>query len=519
MIKNSISLLLLIFLLQSTIAQRGKGATLITNITIISANEDSVLTALGHVLSKGNKITFVGPEKPKLSVAYEEIDGTGKFLIPGLIDSHVHLANTAGFNGRLKNKYPELLEAYFEQLPKSYLFHGFTTIIDVNNYEPQLVNRIKQSKLYPDIYTCGNQVQVMDDFMMEMEEYSPETRYQIHFLHDKYNKQVVFPDSIDLTKHTPKAIISEIKHQNGVGVKIAYEDEASGLKVTWAKPSEDILSDIVTEANNKNLPVLVHAPSLEGHQIALKAEATIFAHGLWNWTDNFEEEFNNLELSNEHKTVLTEIAKKQLGYQLTFRAITGEEDLINNKFILDKNLEHVYPKEYLDVLKTSEGDWGRKKILGRASFLKNTNPSFYNAMKGNHVNDKNMWPDLYSLYKSRLNTVAKFLEDHNANFILGSDSPAMNMLTNPPGYNSFLEMKHMFEAGISLETIFKAATYNNAKAFHLESMYGRIIEGNNANMLILNSNPLDTIEAYNNIEQVIIKGEVINRMQLSALQK
>ena len=118
---------------------------------------------------------------------FKEIDGKGKFIISGLMDSHVHLANTAGFNGRLKNKYPELVAAYFEQLPKSYLYHGFTTLIDVNNYAPQLISQIKNSALHPDIFTCGNQVLVMDDFMMEMEEYTPEIRYLFQFLHDKYN--------------------------------------------------------------------------------------------------------------------------------------------------------------------------------------------------------------------------------------------------------------------------------------------------------------------------------------------
>ena len=509
--------LILLLCSLNAIAQNTIKRTLITNITIISADSQNVHSNIGYVLINNNKIKYVGEKKPVIIDNYIEIDGTGKFITPGLMDSHVHLANTAGFNAQLKNKYPELVEAYFEQLPKSYLYYGFTTLIDVNNYAPHIISKINKSELHPNIYTCGNQVQVMDDFMMEMEEYSQETRYQTQFLYDKYNKHVVFPDSINLDNHTPKAIISEIKNQNGVGVKIAYEDEASGLKVSWTKPSKGVLSDLVIEANSNNLPVLVHAPSLEGHQIALKASVNIFAHGLWNWTDNFEQEFNNLELSTKHKEVLKEIANKQLGYQLTFRAITGEEDLINNNFLSDNNLEHVYPKAYLNILKSSEGDWGRNKILGRADFLKRTNPSFYNAMKGNHINDENMWPDLYNLYKSRLNTVAKFLEEHNANFILGSDTVAMNMVTNPPGYNSFLEMKHMFEAGISLETIFKAATFNNAKAFHLESMYGKIEIGNTANMLILNSNPLETIEAYNDIEKVIINGKVIDRKELSAM--
>ena len=125
---------------------------------------------MGYVLVKGEKIVYVGIEKPKDLGIHKKIDGKGKYLIPGLIDSHVHLANTAGLNGPLKKKYPEVVELYYNQLPKSYLYFGFTTLIDVNNYWPERMNKILSAEIRPDIYTCGEQVTVMDDFNMEMEE-------------------------------------------------------------------------------------------------------------------------------------------------------------------------------------------------------------------------------------------------------------------------------------------------------------------------------------------------------------
>lgn len=187
---------------------------------------------------------------------------------------------------------------------------------------------------------------------------------------------------------------------------------------------------------------------------------------------------------------------------------------------LDSNehLEKIYPKSLLDVLQSEEGEWGRNKIFGHGPFLKRTNPAFYNAMRANHSSDELMWEAVYELYKSRLNSVAKFLFDANANFILGSDTPAMNMFTNPPGYDGYLEMQHMREAGLSLEAIFRAATSSNAKAFHLESKYGSVEVHKKANLLILKSNPLKSIEAYNDIETLIIGGKLIPREDLSATQ-
>lgn len=517
MIRNSI-LLLILFSLQSLSPQDAKKGTLITNITIISANEEGVESILGHVLIEGDKITFEGDEKPELSDTYEEIDGTGKFLIPGLIDSHVHLANTAGFNGSLKKKYPELVELYYQQLPKSYLYFGFTTLIDVNNYWPERINQILETEIRPDIYTCGEQAEVLDGFNMEMEEYSQQQRYQSNFLNDTYNSNNKLPDSIPANEHTPQYLIRRIREQEGICTKLVYEDAASGLAVTWQKPSVSILKDLVKEAQNYNMPLLLHAPSLEGHKVGLQAGVQIFAHGLWNWSDD-PKQFNNPVLADEHQKVLREIAQKQIAYQLTFRVLTGEKDLISSNLLEDKNLTHVFPKSILEMLKTKDGQWGKNKIFGRAAFLEKTSPEFYKALRSVFTDDEKMWNHAFKVYEHRLNTVAQFLADNDANLVLGSDSPAMNMYTNPPGYNGILEMQHWSEAGVSLEKIFCAATFNNANAFGLDHLYGSITKDKIANILILNSNPLETIEAYNEIEQVIIGGEVINREELSASKK
>ena len=498
-------------------AQENQSKTLISNITIISADADSIKTQVGYVLIEGEKITFIRNKKPEGAVNYNELDGTGKFLIPGLIDSHVHLANTAGLNGPLKKKYPQVVELYYDQLPKSYLYFGFTTLIDVNNYWPERMNKILSAEIRPDIYTCGEQVTVMDDFNMEMEEYSQEQRYASNFLNDTYNSNSSLPDTIQANEHTPQKIVSEIREQQGICVKLVYEDEASGLAVSWEKPTPSILRDLIAEAQKFNMPLVLHAPSLEGHKIGLETGIQIFAHGMWNWSDD-PNQFNNPDLGEEHKRVLLEIAEKQIPYQLTFRTITGEKDLVTKDFLEDKNLEHVFPKQMLDLLKTEEGQWGKRKIFGRTAFLEKTNPPFYKALKADFTDDQKMWEHVFKTYKHRLSTVARFLGENDANLILGTDSPAMNMYTNPPGYNGILEMRHWADTGIPLEKIFRAATFNNAQAYHLEHLYGGVKKGRIANLLILNSNPLKTVEAYTDIEKVIVRGKVIDREHFSAVK-
>lgn len=511
-------ILFVIFGISGSIAQINEGTLFIKNITIVTSNESDIIQLTGNVFIEGDKISYVGAELPDWSEATRVFDGTGKYLIPGLIDSHVHLASISGLNAPLKKKYPDLVDHYYDQLPKSYLYFGYTTLIDLNNYSPSLLKKLRDLKIRPEIYSCGEQVIVMDDFHMEMEAYTLDQRYTSNFLNDIYNKNITFPDSIDVSEHTPQRIVSKIRDQKGVCIKLVYEDEASGLAVSWQKPSERIIQDLVSAGLDYSMPLILHAPSLEGHQFGMKVGANIFAHGMWNWSEN-PEKFNDQELGNLHKEVLHEISSKQIPYQITFRTIAGEKDLIEMDFLKDKELEHVFPSKFIDLLKSEEGQWGKRKIFNRTEFLEKTNPPFYRALKGDFTDETLMWQHVFKVYSHRLNTITKFLGDNDANLILGSDTPAMNMYTNPPGYNGYLEMQHLSDAGISTEQIFNAATFNNAKAFNLGHLYGTVEKGKIANLLILDSNPLDSVDAYNQIEWVIIRGTMIKRSDLSAINK
>lgn len=232
---------------------------LVENVTIISANKDGIINRyVGYVLLDNEAILYSGIQKPSVAGSIKNINSVGKFIIPGLIDSHVHLANVAGMTWQNKRDHPDLAKSYFDQLPKSYLYYGYTTLIDVNNYAPDIVEKIKNQAIGPDIYTFGQQVQVMDDFMMEMEELPLKDRLDYPFLFDKYNENIHIPDSINLELHSPQAIVSAIvREQQGIGVKIVYEDESSGFPQSWELPSLHLMIDLVAQAHKEGIPVLM----------------------------------------------------------------------------------------------------------------------------------------------------------------------------------------------------------------------------------------------------------------------
>jgi len=491
----------------------------ISNITVISPANGSFKPYIGHVITDANSIVYAGKDLPVVKGNFQKIDGQGKYLIPGLIDSHVHLANIAGMNNQDRKKHPELAAAYFEQLPKSFLYFGYTTLIDVNNYAPQLINKIKSSPVSPDIFACGEQVQVMDDFMMEMEAYPRDERYGLPFLYDKYNKNISIPDSVNLTEHSAKTVITNIaKQQEGFCVKTLYEDETSGLKQSWQLPTKEIMLELVKEAHAQNMPVILHAPSYKGQKFALETGVDIIAHAMWNWTGN-PAELIKTEMPEMHQKLLLQIANKKIGYQPTLRAILAEIDIMNNSFGSDPLLDQVYPKNFLAWLKTDAAPRAREKIMNRAKYLKVVNPEFYKAVRSSFESDEQMFTELYKLLKIKAEKVTRLMAGNNANLLFSTDGVAMNMYTNPPGYNGFLEMNHWLQAGVSLEKILLAATVNNARAFKIDHLYGTIEAGKKANTLIMNANPLESINAYNEIDVIIIKGKAVKRNALSAQAK
>jgi len=231
---------------------------LIANVTIISTDENGVVgNNKGFILIDKAKIIFLGDKQPNIKGTFKMVDGNGKYAIPGLIDSHVHLNNIAGINFNQRQANDVLVQDYFERLPKNFLYFGYTTLIDVDNYAPNTITMLKEASIRPEMYTCAKKVQVMNDFEMVINEYAQNERYELPFLHDQYNENIKFPDSINLEKHTAASIISEIAIEDNICVKTLYEDASSGFKQVWEVPSVNIMQELVAEAHKEGLPVIM----------------------------------------------------------------------------------------------------------------------------------------------------------------------------------------------------------------------------------------------------------------------
>jgi imidazolonepropionase-like amidohydrolase len=100
--------------------------------------------------------------------------------------------------------------------------------------------------------------------------------------------------------------------------------------------------------------------------------------------------------------------------------------------------------------------------------------------------------------------------------LLGSDTPSAPTYGNQPGYETYKEMRMMADIGIPLQAIFGAGTINNARSLGLERDYGTIEKGKIANLVLLDANPLASIDAWTKIDKVILRGDPIDRETLAA---
>lgn len=95
--------------------------------------------------------------------------------------------------------------------------------------------------------------------------------------------------------------------------------------------------------------------------------------------------------------------------------------------------------------------------------------------------------------------------------VLASDS---GFLLGVHGATTHRELQLWVKAGIPPAVALEAATYNGARLLHADQRIGLIREGYDANLLLIDGNPLQDISATEHISEVIFRGERLDRSEL-----
>ncbi len=105
----------------------------------------------------------------------------------------------------------------------------------------------------------------------------------------------------------------------------------------------------------------------------------------------------------------------------------------------------------------------------------------------------------------------KALHDEGAGIILGADAPQW---WNVPGFAVHRELNTYIESGLTQYESLKTGTVNVARFFKIRDKAGTIEAGKWADMILLAGNPLDDIGNVSNIEGVMVRGEWMSNDEL-----
>ena len=466
---------------------------LIENVSIVSP-ELSRATAPRNVLIRGDRIATIS-DKPIDARGAQRLNARGKFLTPGVMDSHVHTFDPIGLP--FASDDPEiaaLRQEYFGQQPRSYLYFGVTQVLDTNS-APEWVAQFESHPQHPDIFHCGG-APVLNGYPTALMD--PSVRYKImpNWIYEPANAtEHPVPAGFDAKDHTPEAVVERIAASGARCVKVFVED-GFGERSGWPVISEQSLQRVVAAAHAKGLLVLAHANALTHQQRALAGRVDVMAHGLWHW-----EKANSPEgVPAPVATHLRAIHARKMGYQPTLRVIYGEADLFREDTLKDPMYAKVVPPNLLRWYGTKAGQWYKQEMKSDI---------------GEDVPDAKVMQMELTVGARNLRA-AKYLHDLGHPLLLASDTPSGPIYGNQPGYDTYREMRAMAQAGIPLDAILRAATINNARQFRIEKDYGSVQTGKIANLLLLNANPLESVRAWSLIDRIVLRGAVIERESLAA---
>jgi imidazolonepropionase-like amidohydrolase len=484
-------------------------AKLIINANLLSPERTAVLVNAWVRIDDG-RITEVGTGTFNSS-GLDVIDVAGAYLIPGLIDSHVHLYNATGLKRRYTQNFDSLYDGYIKQQPRSYLYHGFTSVIELDAKETAN-SRFESAADHPRLYHCGPGVILSDGYMaLELEGASIE-KVRPGYLIDNYANGLV-PKDADSSKHTPEAVVDYVHQQGGSCIKLYYEEALwwPGGAPKFRLPSVEIVRDVVSAAHARNMPVLLHATTPDGQRFALDAGVDVLVHGMWEWPD---QKFDAPIPKSEYANIARDVAISNIGLQPTFNTIRNTASLFDTDLLTDPAWEQVVSEAYLDYLRT-DAQQQREKFIAMfgAQFI-----AMFGAQLGENDTDVDYRAKM-TAFNSRYEKLIGGMNKHNANLLFGTDT-AVGVFGwgSPPGLAGYWEMQSWVRAGISLKTLFDSLTISNARAFGLDKEIGTIEVGKRADLLVLTGNPLQDVTAYNTIETVILGGDEIKRESLSALE-
>jgi imidazolonepropionase-like amidohydrolase/ABC-type multidrug transport system permease subunit len=444
--------------------QLARGETYLIRGARIFVGDGKVIES-GAILIRNSKIAGIyegeGPD-PK-AVKATPIEAAGKTALPGLIDIHVHLTAPGGFYPDMSQYQPE---PHMLRNLAAYLYSGVTTIRSVGD-PLDIVLKVRSNvnngeRLGAELFTCGPLFTAPGGHGTEyFKGLPPNIREQAEAQFTR------MPASAEEARRQ----VDELKHSGVDCIKAILE--AGGGSSVFNRLDSTIFQAIAQEAHAQRLPLAVHTGDVRDVTDAVSADANSIEHG------SFRQAISD--------ALFQQMKSKKIFYDPTlsvgeaFRDFAaGQTDLLKRSLV-----QQVGPADLIEGTEKAMASKDIEPIRERiAQFPINLDIGTQNLLRA---------------YKDGVGLVT------------GSDAGNFLVLHGPTVQH---ELALWVRAGIPAAVALQAATYNAARLLRAENHIGSIRAGNDADLLLVDGNPLEDITAVERISVIVFKGEELDRSDL-----
>jgi Imidazolonepropionase and related amidohydrolases len=461
------TLLFIFFIYSISHAQIAKpaGPVLINNVNLVNVVSKKIVPGQTVLIDSG-RIVAAGPIKFKLPAGTTVIDGSGKYLMPGLTDAHIHFFQSGGLYTRpdglnLNKVYPyekdqRWIKDNLQQLMARYLACGITTVIDVGGPMSNFAIRAQLNTTItaPNAFVTGPLVS---------------THLPPHL--DPKDPPIV---KVTTEQEARDLVKKQLPYQPDF-IKIWYI-VLPGQKAESTLP---LVKAAIDESHANGLKVAVHATEYVTAKLAVSAGADILVHSV----DDQVLDKDMLQMLKNKKTVYIPTLIVAQNYSRTFTQqfnFTQHDFTYSDPFMLGTLMDIQHLGKHLP--------FDYKKIRARFSIPNKEDSTMRTNLK----------------------------MAHQAGVLIVSGTDAGNIGTQHAASlrDEWLTMQ---EAGLSNWDIIQSATINAAKGFGKDKELGSVEKGKIADLLLLNSDPVKDLNIPASIHTIIHRGVPMQPQQLLPL--
>lgn len=459
-------LLILTLSLTNAAAQKKKADILIQAATIVDIEHGKLIKGKTIAVKGLRIIAVVNNQEANSFVAANTINAKGKYVMPGLWDMHMHFGGGDSLIEENKN------------LLMLYLANGITSVrdcaADISPSVLQWRKAINEGLLEgPTIYTAGPKL-------------------------EGYKSIWVGDIEVDNSDELNKAIDSLEK------IKVDF------VKITDNTMKPDLYLEALKETRKRGFQITGHIPAaLTLTQVSNAGLSAIEHIGYLLRAGNADEAGFSAKIAAGQFTA-RDYNKLLLQQFDTAAAMKVYKQLAKNGTAVVPTLSISYTVAYLDQDDHKNDDY--LQYIGRG--LRNT----YNWRVQRAAKDPADAVQFRHELFERSAGLLPLLNKAGVKIIAGTDAGYLNSF-DYPGLSLHKELALMVKYGLTPLQALQASVINGPAFFKKETMYGSIVPGKIADLLLLDENPLQNITATEKINTVIVKGEVYNRQRLDALMQ